>query len=212
MLRAIAKNTHTSTADKLFIGLHGWGANAEDLAALADYMPLSGFTMLFPDAPFPHPYAPGGRMWYSFPPGYNFQSPYDFSAQADLQESRTLLREWVLQQSKEFGIPLTRTAIAGFSQGGAMTLDVGLQLPIAAALSLSGYLHSEPQPHSEVGALLMVHGRLDPVVPIARAHAAKAALENTAIPLTYQEFDMGHEISPQVLRLVHDFCQQHVAP
>lgn len=206
-LRAIAKDTN-GAADKLLIGLHGWGANAENLAMLADYLPLRGFKMLFPDAPFPHPHAPGGRMWYGFPMGYDFQSDHDFAQQADWQESRTLLRQWLGQVAAETGIPPERTAIAGFSQGGAMTLDVGLQLPLAGALILSGYLHSPAAPHADLGPVLMVHGRQDPVVPIARAHQSRDALKAQAVDLTYQEYDMGHEISPLVLREIRLFCEQ----
>ncbi|NER81917.1 MAG: hypothetical protein F6K42_20595 [Leptolyngbya sp. SIO1D8] len=51
-LRAIARADKTDTQiDKLFVGLHGWGANAQDLAALADYLALPGYYMIFPDAP-----------------------------------------------------------------------------------------------------------------------------------------------------------------
>jgi len=207
VLRAIAKTTDKA-ADKLLIGLHGWGANAADLATLADYMPLKGFRMLFPDAPFPHPSAPGGRMWYGFPTGYDFQADYDFAQQADWQESRQLLRQWLTQVAAETGIPPERTAIAGFSQGGAMTLDVGLQLPLAGALILSGYMHSAPQPHAELGPVLMVHGRQDPVVPMLRAHQSRDVLKEQSVNLTYQEYDMGHEISPLVLREVRLFCER----
>ena len=207
VLRAIARDADEA-AEKLLIGLHGWGANAEDLAALADYLPLRGFKMRFPDAPFPHPQAPGGRMWYGFPMGYDFQSDHDFAQQADLQESRELLRQWLAQVAEETGISPERTAIAGFSQGGAMTLDVGLQLPLAGALILSGYRHSPTVPHAELGPVLMVHGRQDPVVPITRAHQSRDALQSQAVNLTYQEYDMGHEISPLVLREIRLFCEQ----
>ena len=207
VLRAIAKETDES-ADKLLIGLHGWGANAEDLAALADYLPLCGFKMLFPDAPFPHPHAPGGRMWYGFPLGYDFQSDHDFTQQSDLQESRELLRQWLAQVAEETGIPPERTAIAGFSQGGAMTLDVGLQLPLAGALILSGYMHSPAAPNADLGAVLMVHGRQDPVVPITKAHQSRDLLKSQTVDLTYQEYDMGHEISLLVLREIRLFCEQ----
>lgn len=207
VLRAIAKNTDPS-ADKLLIGLHGWGANAQDLAALADYMPLPGFQMRFPDAPFPHPYALGGRMWYALPNNCDFQADYDFTQQTDLQESRQILRQWLDQIAQETGIPPERTVIAGFSQGGAMTIDVGMQLPLAGALVLSGYMHSLPTPHADLGPVLMVHGREDPVVPILLAHDSREALKAANVKLTYQEYDMGHEISPLVLREIRLFCKQ----
>ncbi|MGF1458630.1 MAG: alpha/beta hydrolase [Leptolyngbyaceae cyanobacterium] len=210
VLSAIAK-VADEAADKLLIGLHGWGANAEDLAAIADYLPLKGFKMLFPNAPFPHPYNPSGYMWYGFPVGYDFQRDHDFTTQADLQKSRQLLKQWLVKVSEETGIPLNKTVIVGFSQGGAMTLDVGLQLPLAGALVLSGYLHSEPSPHPDLGAMLVVHGRQDAVVPIGRARQTQTTLQAKAVDLTYQEYDMGHEISPLVLREIQQFCSQAIA-
>lgn len=193
-------------ADKLLIGLHGWGANAEDLAMLADYLPLTGYHMVFPDAPFPHPYNPVGRMWYSFPPDYDFQTPHDFAQQMDLQASRLQLREWFTALSQEIGIPLQKTVLIGFSQGGAMALDVGLQLPFAGVVVLSGYLHSAPAPHQDLGPILVVHGRLDQVVPIQKAQETKDALNTLPVNASFREFDMGHEISPQALQQVQHFC------
>ena len=205
-LRAIVRPGDSATAgDKLLIGLHGWGANAEDLATLADYLPLPGYQMIFPDAPFPHPAAIAGRMWYGFPIGWDFRTPYNFEPQADLQESRQTLKDWLIQTTKETAIPLQKTVLAGFSQGGAMAMDVGLQLPFAGVLVLSGYLHSPPKPHPNLGSVLMVHGRQDPVVPIQKAHEARDTLIAQNIDLTYQEFDMGHDISPLVLQQIESF-------
>jgi len=69
---------NSETTDWQLIMLHGWGANAVDLLGLAPYLRLSNFSMQFPDAPWPHPQVPGGRMWYSFPFGYDFRQPHDF--------------------------------------------------------------------------------------------------------------------------------------
>ncbi len=208
-LQAIVKDkAGDASAPKLLIGLHGWGANAADLAALADYLPLTGYRMVFPDAPFPHPYNPVGRMWYGFPVGYDFQSPHDFTQQADLQESRQRLRDWLAQVTQETNIPLERTVLVGFSQGGAMSLDVGLGLPLAGVVILSGYLHSHPEPHPDLGPVLVVHGRQDTVVPLAKAHVTRATLQSLKVNMTFTEFDMGHEVSPLVLQQIQRFCSQ----
>lgn len=211
VLRAIARASETNgPTDRLFIGLHGWGANAQDLAGLANFLRLPGYQMMFPDAPFPHPYGPGGRMWYGLPDVCDFQFVQDLEPPADLQESRQQLQRWIAQVSQETGIPLERTLIAGFSQGGAMAMDVGLGLPLAGVLVLSGYLHCVPAPHPNVGPVLMVHGRQDPVVPLSRAHEARDTLIAQKVKLTYQEFDMGHEISPLVLQQLETFCSQFI--
>lgn len=207
-LRALSFNPKTGTeADWLLVGLHGWGANAEDLAGLAPYLSLPGFQMRFPNAPFPHPQVPLGRMWYGFPYGYDFRSPHDFETQGDLQESRRLLREWLQSLAEETDIPLERTILAGFSQGGAMTLDVGSSLPLAGQMVLSGYLHAPLPTLVSERPLLLVHGKFDPVVPLEKAHQAKAALAVQSAAVRYHEIAMGHEILPDVIRIMADFCE-----
>lgn len=196
-----------TTADWLLVALHGWGANAEDLAGLAPYLDLPGFQMVFPDAPFPHPQVPGGRMWYGFPYGYDFRSPYDFVTQEDLQRSRQLLTQWLQDLAATTQIPLSHTVLAGFSQGGAMTLDVGNQLPVAGQMILSGYLHGPVIAPVTTRSLLMVHGSFDPIVPVEKAHQAKQALETVGATVQYHEIAMGHEILPAVIRLMSDFCE-----
>ncbi|NET36416.1 MAG: alpha/beta hydrolase [Cyanothece sp. SIO1E1] len=206
-LQAIAIPPTTNTpATGLFVGLHGWGANAQDLASLAPLMNLPDCQLLFPDAPFPHPHAPGGKMWYGFPEGYNFLSQPDFRHQQDLAESRQRLQDWLLSLESTLGIPLSRTILAGFSQGGAMTMDVGLQLPLAGLMVLSGYAHAPiltAAPYTS--PLFMVHGKQDPVVPLLAAHQARDDLSTQGAQVQYHELDMGHEIQPMALALMRSF-------
>ena len=196
-----------ATEEWQLVALHGWGANAADLVGLAPYLQLPQFAMVFPDAPLPHPQVPGGRMWYGFPVGWDFRQPYDFQQQADLKASRQILKSWLLELAQETHIPLERTVLAGFSQGGAMTLDVGWELPLAGQICLSGYLHGPVATPGQPRVLVMVHGSFDPVVPIAKAHAAKETLEYHGQPVSFHEIPMGHEISPQAIGLISEFCE-----
>jgi phospholipase/carboxylesterase len=56
--------------------------------------------------------------------------------------------------------------------------------------------------------VLMVHGRQDQVVPLAAAHQAREQLQLLGIPVHYRELDMGHEVQPQVLRLMQSFIEE----
>lgn len=196
-----------SQANWLLVGLHGWGANAQDLAGLAPYLGLSHFQLAFPEAPLAHPQVPLGRMWYSFPYGYDFRTPPDFSAQLDWQNSRQQLLAWLRSQPQATGIPLSRTVLAGFSQGGAMALDVGNLLPLAGQMILSGYQHGPLPPAVTPRPVLMVHGQFDPVVPLPLAQQMHATLTAQGAAVQYHEPATGHEISPETLRLMVDFCE-----
>ncbi|MEL6222635.1 MAG: alpha/beta hydrolase [Cyanobacteria bacterium J06627_8] len=197
----------------LYIALHGWGANCQDLFGLAPYLKRPDFYMAFPDAPFPHPYNPQGRMWYGLSNDFTatgINVGLGDNVEAELAESRQLLMGWIQDISFKTNIPLTRTILGGFSQGAAMALDLGCRLPFAALMVLSGYAHapfpSDPtQMPVTLPPILMAHGQHDPVVPIHLAQDVRDSLLQLNAPLQYHELEMGHEISLDLLTLMQTF-------
>ncbi len=188
--------------------MHGWGANAEDLASVAPLLRLPDYQFLFPNAPFPQPYRSGGWMWYSFTQA---QESLQKSHQ-ELTQSKYCLTDWLKSLESSTGVPLSRTILCGFSQGGAMTLDVGLNLPLAGLVVLSGYLHPITQPSNQAfPPVLIVHGRFDSTVPISAAQKARDTLKAMGVAVQYQEFDMAHEIRPEVLELIQNFVTNNIA-
>jgi phospholipase/carboxylesterase len=209
LLQAITIPAQIGQPKGLLVGLHGWGANAQDLAAVAPLLQLPDYTLIFPDAPCPHPYSPSGRMWYGFPDQYSFLGRPEFRDRPDLVGSRRQLTEWLQSLPAKTGVPLSQTMLVGFSQGGAMTLDVGSTLPLAALLVLSGYMHAPvPSIHPAITQVLIVHGRQDQVVPLIAAHHTRDHLLSLNVPVQYHEFDMGHEIRPVVLQVVQNFMEK----
>ncbi len=178
--------------------LHGWGANYEDFTPLASELNLPEYQFIFPNAPYNHPQVPGGKAWYAL----------ETQEYQGLSESRKMVHEWLLSLEQQTGVPLERTILGGFSQGGAMTLDLGLTLPLAGLCSLSGYLHFQPESipkNNTFPPVLIVHGKQDPVVPIQAAQQAKEKLTALGVSVTYQEFNMEHSIIPEVLTLMEKF-------
>ena len=215
-LSAIAiapKSPNKTDSDRLIVLLHGWGANAQDVASLIEAISMISipFRGLLPNAPFDHPMVPGGKQWYGFPPGFDFRTPHDFAAQADLQSSRQQLLSWMRALPEQTGIPLERTLMGGFSQGGAMTLDVGPSLPLAGMLILSSYSHAPIAECITPRPVLVLHGHQDPVVPISKSVDTKDQLEAQGLKVTYQTFDMGHEVSLDALKVASQFCLETTA-
>lgn len=174
--------------------LHGWGANAQDLASLAPYLNFPQIKFIFPNAPHPHPFSAEGRMWY------------DLDSGEHLDTTSAQLKDWVRSLPEEIDLPLEKIILGGFSQGGAMTLEVGHDLPLAGLLCLSGYLHPEltfaPENQKPV---MVIHGTQDPVVPVAEAQKVQTQLTQANWPLDYHELPMAHEISPKALELIQVF-------
>ncbi len=190
----------TGQARGLIVTLHGWGANAQDVASLSPFLNLPDYQFLFPNAPFPYPDSAMGRAWYDLRMENMYQG---------LAESRSLLTDWLESLSSSTGVPLSRTILSGFSQGGAMTLDVGLKLPLAGLVAMSGYLHpgavNVETKDTKLPPVLIMHGRQDTVVPLQAAVSARKTLESLGVAVQYQEFDMGHEIRPEMLDLLKNF-------
>lgn len=185
-------------ASAVVVTLHGWGANADDVESLSSYFRLPDCEFLFPNAPFRHPYSSVGRAWYDLE-DENYQG---------LPESREMLIDWLQSIESNTGIPLSQTILSGFSQGGAMTLDVGLTLPLAGLVVMSGY------PHPQVANLkkgnfpptLIMHGRQDQVVPLSAAIKARDIAKGLGVDVEYHEFDAGHEINLQMLEILRTFA------
>ncbi|WP_017292573.1 alpha/beta hydrolase [Geminocystis herdmanii] len=175
--------------------LHGWGANYHDLTALTPMLNLSNCWYLFPNAPYSHYQVEGGRAWYALE-----------NNNEGIETSLDKLYQWLLSLEDITKIPLSKTILGGFSQGGAMSLDVGLQLPVAGVVSLSGYLHFQPSAdRNPFPPTFISHGTLDNVVPINTAREAKQKLEEVGVSVEYKEFPISHEIIPAQMHLVRDF-------
>ena len=186
----------------VIVALHGWGANARDLTSLAPAFNLPDYQFVFPDAPFSHPQVPGGKMWYDL----------QGNDSKGLVESRQLLKEFLLSLESSTGVSLSNTILGGFSQGGAMTLDVGLTLPLAGLICLSGYLHSmSPVVGSVLPPVLIVHGTEDRVVPVTAAIRARDSFTAWGASVQYHEFPMGHEIQPEVVDVMRSFVVETVS-
>ena len=104
--------------------------------------------------------------------------------------------EALIAREKDRGVPADRIVLAGFSQGCAMTLMTGLRHGerLAGLVGLSGYLPLAAKAEAERHAtnrdtpIFLAHGRMDPVIPIARAIASRDALKALGHPVEWHEY------------------------
>ena len=184
-----------SDAQQRLVLLHGWGADADDLLDLGNLLVGSQVNVVALRAPEPHPYG-SGRQWYGL-------QPIDWS---QLPAAREALR--LRLETLAGSVPLANTVLLGFSQGGAMALDVGSSLPLAGIVACSGYPHEGWQPAGGTAPVLLSHGREDPVVPFAASEEVQRRLEQAGTRSALLAFDGGHTIDASVLPQISAFVRQ----
>jgi phospholipase/carboxylesterase len=126
---------------------------------------------------------------------------------ASILASRQRLQQFLNECLAHYPIDEKKLAILGFSQGGVMAYSLALADPdrFAALVALSSWLPPELVPHlsfaNSVQALptLVQHGVQDSMIEVGRARQSVETLREARIPLTYREYDMGHEIRPRSL-------------
>ncbi len=193
----------SDTPEVAIIWMHGLGADGNDFVPLVNELDLAGL----PGIRFIFPHA--NTMPVSINGGYVMRAWYDI-VHTDLgrQEDETGLRasqvlvEALIAREKARGIPADRIILAGFSQGCAMTLQAGLRHPekLAGLLCLSGYVPladkvgAERAEASLATPIFLVHGRMDPVIPLARATASRGLLQALGYQVEWHDYPMQHSL------------------
>ncbi len=194
------------------IAVHGWGANAMDLLGLAPILHRGEALVLCPQGPFaladPQSRMVIGFGWFPLAAGRP-PDPLEFA------KACGLLEEWIDEAAKQYPIDKNHVVLLGFSQGGVMAYDLFLRNPsrYAGLAALSSWLPPEVtervQPNEALKGrpVLVVHGSTDPMIGIERAHESRDALLPLGVSVTYREFEMGHEISPEALRALLEWFE-----
>jgi len=193
--------------------LHGWGANALDLLGLAPYLCGGQFLVLCPQGPIQVPLGGGavGYGWYPLTEGRMFDLR---SILAACEELRTFLSE----AQQRYPIDSKKLALLGFSQGGVMAYTLGLGEPerFTALAALSSWLPKDllsalpDVPATEQLPVLVQHGSNDQLVDVGRARQSVETLRDLRIPVTYREYDMGHELNARSLADLSTWLQEKI--
>jgi phospholipase/carboxylesterase len=178
-------------------------AEVFDLLGLAPHLCGGKFLMLCPQGPLETPISPGavGYAWYPMSMG----GPPDIGA---ILSSRKKLQKFLDECLARYPIDEKKLVVLGFSQGGVMSYSLALPQPerFAALAVLSSWLPKELVPELSINSeaaqslpTLVQHGSQDPLIDLQRARDSVEQLRALRVPLTYREYDMGHEITPRSL-------------
>lgn len=184
--------------------LHGRGADEHDLIPLLEVLdPDQHLVGILPRAP--RGLVEGGYAWYD---AERVGEPDPASFRDALERTSA----WVGGLEGRTGVPLTRTAVVGFSQGGVIAYALALagdRAPFASLIALSTYLPRVAGVPLGLEAdrrppVTIAHGRLDPVVDVGFGRAARDELLAGGFGVAYRETAVEHTIDPAWLPLLRE--------
>ncbi len=210
-------NTYTYPApsgdtQSLVILAHGLGADGRDLIGLADELSdkLPNTAFVSPDAPFPCDMAPYGRQWFSL------QSRIEADLEREVKKAEPLLNAYIDVMLKEFGLPASKLAILGFSQGTMTSLYTALRREdsVAAIVGFSGAMVSAAKLPREIKSkppVCLIHGQADTVVPYGAMGIAERALTAAGVSVeTHTRPNLAHGIDPTGLDIAANFLHTYL--
>lgn len=183
--------------------LHGLGADGHDFAPIVPELLRPGWPALrfvFPHAPVRPVTINGGmrmRAWYDI-------REMSLTNRADMEGVRESMAsvDALIAREGERGIAPERILLAGFSQGGAVTLAAAANgLEVAGFIALSSYLPMAPQTPPPASArkppLFMAHGSFDPVVPLAAGQLGAQQMRALGFEVDWHAYPMQHQVSAE---------------
>ena len=193
------------------VWLHGLGADGNDFVPILpelvrrDWPPMR---FVFPHAPVrPVTINNGMRMraWYDIV-DFDFNSASRADS-AGVEESVVQV-EALVEREVARGVPPSRIFLAGFSQGGAITLAAGVRRrePLAGLIGLSTYLPAPDQAGktlvdaARAQPLFMAHGTQDPVVPLAAGEQGAQWMRDHGFEVEFHRYPMPHSVCLEEIR------------
>ncbi len=184
--------------------MHGLGADGHDFEDVASALSEAALPQQWR---FVLPHAPQQPVTINL--GMVMPAWYDI---LDMSQSREVNWDTVAESGARIEALIEnekaqKLVLAGFSQGAAMALHVGLRRPdsIAGILMMSGYLlenaeHPCPSMSTDF-PIAIYHGSADPVVPLAAAEQSIATLGVQGYSPSFKVYDgMQHSLCDEEIR------------
>jgi phospholipase/carboxylesterase len=192
--------------DAAVVWMHGLGADGHDFEPVVPELGLPATTRVR----FVFPHAPLRPVTIN--QGHVMRAWYDIRALAGVrredeagvrQSARQI--EALIARERQRGIAPGRLVLAGFSQGGAMALHVGLRYPdrLAGVLALSCYLPLAATLATEASAanrdvpIFWAHGLHDPMLPLAMAEQGCEQVGSLGYRIEWRRYPIPHSVSAE---------------
>ena len=204
------------------IWLHGLGADGHDFEPIVPQLAQGeAVRFVFPHAPMRPITVNGGmvmRGWYDIADLPLDPKTASHEDRAGLEESAQRVRGLV-EQERRRGIPPEKIFLAGFSQGGAVALFLGLRFEekLAGIVALSTYLPAYSCAETEFSAagratpVFMGHGTGDPLIPVHLGKLGAELLSGLGYAVQWHSYPMPHSVHPQEILDIAGFFKANMS-
>lgn len=208
----------TLPAQAAVIWMHGLGADGNDFKDIVPELNLPkelAVRFIFPHAPMRPITINNGyvmRGWYDISGFDNLSTRED---SVGIHQSQALI-EKLINEQKQQGITANKIILAGFSQGGAMALHVGLRhqetlagiLVLSAYLPLSNTLENEAHLANRKTPIMIMHGSMDNIVIPTLAETSRDILLANQYLVDWKIYNMAHTVCMQEIKDISQWLQK----
>jgi phospholipase/carboxylesterase len=199
------------TPERVFIFMHGFGSNGDDLMGLA---PL--FQQTFPNAAFLSPNGPEVTIWGQ---GYQWfnDNNFTFVDREGIERAADLLEEYIDREVvRGMGLKYSDVTLVGFSQGTMTALFAAPRMKekVSAVVGYSGVLQwasdlEEMEDYHKMPVIL-IHGEEDDVVNFHATLEANDELEDLGFePIEHHILPgLMHSINQEGVKLALEFIKK----
>ena len=192
----LIKPDYDNEIKNIVVLLHGYGGDGNDIAQVSlnwkRFLPNTLFVC--PNAPEICSINPSGYQWFDLS-----QDEEEFILD-ESKKNEIVLKNFLKEIKKEFGISNSKICLSGFSQGCMMSINVGLSSDekYSGILGFSGKIISKKDLFQRMtfkSETLLIHGENDDIVPCANSLEAKDFLERNKVPVKLEIVkNCGHHI------------------
>ena len=201
-------NQSISKTNKLIFLLHGWGSDGNDLIQLSYHWKnkLENITFIAPNGPNICEGNPNGRQWF------NILTQNSAEIDQGLEKSFILLNEYIDINLNNFNLGKEDFFLVGFSQGTMLSLYTSIRRRCKGVIGYSGAFIDTNLPEKIIkNDILLVHGELDTVVPLAKMEHAVENLSSMSKTLETKIYkNLEHSINEDGLLLGIDFVKKRL--
>jgi phospholipase/carboxylesterase len=218
---AVVLSPADGPADAAVIWMHGLGADGFDFVSLIPELKLPAtarIRFVFPHADVRPVTVNAGysmRAWYDI----RSLTPEGRDDEEGLTTTRARIEAYIARE-RVAGIAASRILLAGFSQGGAVALHIGLRHDeaLAGILALSCYLPLRDKLAAEANVankntpIFMCHGRDDVVVLPAFGELSRDALVAAGHLVEWRLYSMAHNLCRPQIADISGWLQHRLSP